>query len=28
MAWDFLMSFAKDNNLQVSEACLLPIPPK
>ena len=28
MAWDFLMSFAKDNNLQVSEACLLPNPPK
>jgi hypothetical protein len=28
MAWDFLMSFAKDNNLQVSEACLLPIHPK
>jgi hypothetical protein len=24
MAWDFLMSFAKDNDLQVSEACLLP----
>ena len=28
MAWDFLMNFAKDNNLQVSEACLLPDPPK
>jgi hypothetical protein len=28
MAWDFLMNFAKDNNLQVSEACLLPNPPK
>jgi hypothetical protein len=24
MAWDFLMNFAKDNNLQVSEACILP----
>jgi len=24
MAWDFLMNFAKDNNLQVTEACLLP----
>ena len=28
MAWDFLMNFAKDNNLQVSEACLLPEHPK
>jgi hypothetical protein len=28
MAWDFLMNFAKDNNLQVSEACLLPDAPK
>jgi hypothetical protein len=28
MAWDFLMNFAKDNNLKVSEACLLPNPPK
>ncbi|MCX7265899.1 MAG: DUF3579 domain-containing protein [Burkholderiales bacterium] len=27
MAWDFLLNFAKDNNLQVSEACLLPEPP-
>jgi hypothetical protein len=27
MAWDFVMSFAKDNNLQVAEACLLPDPP-
>ncbi len=24
MAWDFVMNFAKDNNLQVAEACLLP----
>ena len=24
MAWDFVMNFAVDNNLQVSEACLLP----
>jgi hypothetical protein len=24
MAWDFVMNFAKDNELQVSEACLLP----
>lgn len=24
MAWDFVMNFAKDNDLQVSEACLLP----
>lgn len=27
MAWDFVMNFAKDNHLQVSEACLLPDPP-
>ena len=27
MAWDFVMNFAKDNNLQVAEACLLPDPP-
>ena len=26
MAWDFLMNFAKDNDLQVSEACLIPEP--
>ena len=26
MAWDFVMNFAKDNNLQVGEACLLPEP--
>ena len=24
MAWDFVMGFAKDNELQVGEACLLP----
>jgi hypothetical protein len=24
MAWKFVMNFAKDNNLQVVEACLLP----
>jgi hypothetical protein len=24
MAWDFVMSFARDNSLQHSEACLLP----
>jgi len=24
MAWDFVLNFAKDNDLQVSEACLLP----
>ncbi|GAB1385737.1 DUF3579 domain-containing protein [Melaminivora sp.] len=24
MAWDFVMNFAKDNDLQVIEACLLP----
>ena len=27
MAWSFVMNFAKDNNLQVVEACLLPDPP-
>jgi hypothetical protein len=27
MAWDFVMAFAKDNGLQVAEACLLPDPP-
>lgn len=26
MAWDFVMNFARDNNLQVIEACLLPEP--
>ena len=24
MAWDFVLNFARDNNLQVAEACLLP----
>jgi hypothetical protein len=24
MAWDFVMNFARDNNLQCTEACLLP----
>jgi hypothetical protein len=28
MAWDFVMSFARDNNLQVVDACLLPDAPK
>ena len=27
MAWDFVMNFARDNDLQVFEACLLPEPP-
>ena len=27
MAWDFVLNFAKDNNLQIVEACLLPDPP-
>ena len=27
MAWNFVMNFAKDNDLQVLEACLLPDPP-
>jgi hypothetical protein len=27
MAWDFVMNFARDNQLQHSEACLLPEPP-
>jgi hypothetical protein len=26
MAWDFVMSFARDNDLQVIEACWLPEP--
>ena len=26
MAWDFVMHFARDNELQVVEACLLPDP--
>lgn len=28
MAWDFAMNFARDNNLQVAEACLIPDEPK
>jgi len=28
MAWDFVLNFAKDNNLQIVEACLLPDPPR
>jgi hypothetical protein len=28
MAWDFVMHFARDNELQVVEACLLPDPPQ
>jgi hypothetical protein len=27
MAWDFVMNFARDNDLQTTEACLLPDPP-
>ena len=27
MAWDFVINFARDNDLQVAEACLLPDPP-
>lgn len=27
MAWDFAMNFARDNELQVVEACLVPEPP-
>jgi len=27
MAWDFVMNFARDNDLQVAEACLVPEPP-
>ena len=27
MAWDFVMNFAKDNELQVAEACLIPEDP-
>lgn len=27
MAWDFVMNFARDNRLQVAEACLLPDAP-
>ena len=28
MAWDFVLNFARDNNLQMAEACLLPDAPK
>lgn len=29
MAWDFVMHFARDNRLQVAEACLIPdVPPR
>jgi hypothetical protein len=28
MAWDFVMNFARDNDLQVADACLVPEPPK
>jgi len=28
MAWDFVMNFARDNDLQVVDACLLPDVPK
>ena len=29
MAWDFCLNFARDNDLQVAEACLVPdTPPK
>jgi hypothetical protein len=28
MAWDFVMNFARDNQLQVADACLLPESPK
>ncbi len=27
MAWDFAINFAKDNGLQMAEACLIPDPP-
>jgi hypothetical protein len=27
MAWDFVMNFARDNELEVAEACLIPDPP-
>jgi Protein of unknown function (DUF3579) len=27
MAWDFVLNFARDNHLQVAEACLLPDAP-
>ena len=28
MAWDFCVNFARDNELQVAEACLIPDPAK
>ncbi|MCY7320182.1 MAG: DUF3579 domain-containing protein [Ramlibacter sp.] len=28
MAWDFVLNFARDNELQVAEACLIPDSPK
>lgn len=28
MAWDFVLNFAKDNDLQVTEACLIPEAPR
>ena len=28
MAWDFVIGFAKDNDLQTAEACLIPDAPK
>ena len=28
MAWDFVMNFARDNQLQTTEACLIPEPTK
>ncbi|MEO8058859.1 MAG: DUF3579 domain-containing protein [Burkholderiales bacterium] len=28
MAWDFVMNFARDNQLQLAEACLVPDTPK
>jgi hypothetical protein len=28
MAWDFVMNFARDNDLQVSDVCMLPEEPK
>ena len=28
MAWDFVMNFARDNQLQLTEACLVPDAPK
>jgi hypothetical protein len=28
MAWDFVMNFARDNDLQVGEACLIPDTPR